>query len=322
VAANVEAPASAEEVASLRAQLAAARAQLARRGFSSAPASASGAASMLLPQLVQSGGRALAEAVARAEHAESVASSLRLALASSEDAAAEAEAAALAAAVARDALALRLEGLTENAPEGDDAAAATSEGVLRTQLGTIASLRRCVRALSTQLLAAGLRPCSIGTTTQQPAATSAHTAEEEAEEDAEEGASDGNDDGNDDAADAGVGERTLAALAAQAEEREGVFEARAAAHAAELAALDAALAARENELGDSSGSADGGVTLGVTHAAAAALSEEKAAALRARYERVLEQMEAEREALVRSRPFARPCPFTRWPRLFASARVH
>jgi hypothetical protein len=286
VAANVEAPpASAEEVAALRAALSAAKAQLAAYGRAGIKPGAA-----MLTQLVPSGGRALAEATARAERAEATAASLRIMLASAEDAASAADVAALDAAVARDALALRLEAAARRGddespdPEQENTApmpSVESGGVLREQLATIATLQRRVRALTAQMLAAGLRPAPAAPRVIREAAPAddAHASSEDAA--ASEGDSGSASEGG---PDTDVGERTLAALAELAAARDGEFEERAAADAAELAALDAALEA----------AADGDDEL------SAPQSEEDAAEMRARYERVLEQMESEREALVRS----------------------
>ena len=280
VAANVEAAPSAEELASLRRALAAAHAELAaaRRGGG--------------VTLAESGGRALAEAVWRAERAEGracaqqrAAEQVGLALAQAEDALHSAQAQALDAAVARDAALMRLEALQEEDKENEAPEKRRTEGTLRRRLRAIAALKRAVGALTVQLLAAGMTPARPG---GAEAAEEPADDDEEAEEGGEEASPGAELDAEEEEQTVELGQRTEQALAALADARAGVFEARRAHASQQLAALDAALLHSEQQLtADDSlapGASDGG-----------------AAELREHYERVLSCMEGERETLLAER---------------------
>ena len=202
--------ATAEEASQLRAALAAANAELARLR---------GAAGSLA--LVETGGRPLAEATARAQRAEAALYTARMDVAQLKDEVALAQQEALHACVSRDAALVRLQGsLDGDGNKENDGEEAATLDVLSGHLRSLARLRSRVRRLTAQLLAAGMEPA-----------------------DGEDGMAEEEDDVQ-------LGPHTLAALSADGISNADTareYEAHRAACTAQLDALDAALSASEEQ---------------------------------------------------------------------------
>ena len=244
--------ATAEEANQLRAALAAANAELARLR---------GAAGSLA--LVETGGRPLAEAAARAQRAEAALYTARMDVAQLKDEVALAQQEALHACVSRDAALMRLQGsLDGDGDKENDGQEAATLDVLSGHLRSLARLRSRVRRLTAQLLAAGVEP--------------AHGEDEDEDGIAEE----------DD--EVQLGPHTLAALSADGISNADTareYEAHRAACTAQLDALDAALSASEEQQRTLSG----------------LNAEASAGEVVAHYELLLTNMEAERTALLEER---------------------